>query len=147
VKRALASVGLLSLLLFASCFRYEVVWAGMEFDDSGHRLKLSSEAGLCGCVTLGNRTNGPIHIHAKLDDVLTGQVVLQPGQRVTARFDWAGDTSDHAYVLEAFDAQGRRLRLRESVYVGEHSGWRSCQNPGCDWGTLMMRVATMGQHR
>jgi hypothetical protein len=137
----------LLVLLLASCFRYEEVWSGVEIFDRGGRVRLAADSGFCGCVTLANKTDRPVLLHARLDGSLTGSAALQPRERITVRFDWAGDTTKHAYVIEAFNSDGRRARLVDVVEVGEHSSWRNCEAPGCDWGSLRMRVATMGQHR
>lgn len=125
--------------------RYETVWSGVQVIDEGRRLEVASEPGLCGCVTFVNRSNTQIQLRAKFRDALRGVATLAPRQRLTVRFDWAGDTSEHAYVIDAVDAEGRAVVVTEAIDIGENSGSRPCSSAGCEWGALNMRAATVGQ--
>jgi hypothetical protein len=140
-------LAVLAGLLVVACFRYESLWSGVEMFDRGERVRLAADAGLCGCVTLANRTDAAVLLHARLDGALIGSTRLRPKERITARFDWAGDTVSHAYVVEAFGNDGRRVRLADVVEVGEHSSWRACETSGCEWGPLSMRVAATDRYR
>lgn len=130
------------LLALAGCMRYETVWSGVQWTDDGEGLELASDPGLCGCVTLINKATRPVTLRASFGSIHVGRATLPPGQRMTARFDWAGDRADQTYRLDAVDDQGRSLVLAEVLEVGEHTGSRACANPGCDWGPLNMKVAS-----
>jgi hypothetical protein len=141
VRALLARTCLLLALAAAGCMRYETVWSGVQWTDDGEGLELASDPGLCGCVTIVNKSDRPLTLRASFGPIHVGRAKLAPGQSITARFDWAGDRADQTYVIDAVDDAGRKLDMLEVLEIGEHTGSRSCANPGCAWGPLNMKVA------
>ena len=142
IGRSFRGLALLLVLLAPGCWRYETVWSGVQRGEDERTLQVAADPGLCGCVTFVNRSAAAVQLRATSGGVLHGSATLAPGQSLTARFDWAGDTTDHEYVIDAVDAAGRAIEdIGAVIEARAPSGSRSCRNPGCDWGPLNMRAA------
>jgi hypothetical protein len=125
--------------------RYETTWSGVQISDDGERLEVAAEPGLCSCASFTNKSNQQIQLLARFGDLDLGRATLAPGHRLTARFDWAGDATDEAYVIEVFGTDGQRLDVGDVVDARELPGSRPCSAAGCPWLPLNMGVVTKGR--
>ena len=138
----LARGACLLLLLAGGCMRYETAWSGVQMIDSGKRLELAAEPGFCTCATLVNKSATPILLVSQYGDLDVGRVTLAARQRLSVRFDSAGDGAHDAYILEAYDPQGQLLDAEDVLEVREQPGSGPCSLAGCAWGPLNMRIVT-----
>ena len=130
------------VLLASGCMRYETAWSGVQMIDAGKRLELAAEPGLCTCATLVNKSGSTILLVSQYGDLDLGRATLAARQRMSVRFDSAGDGSHDAYILEAFTPDGQPLDAEDVLDVREQPGSRPCSAAACAWGALNMRLVT-----
>jgi hypothetical protein len=136
------TLGLLAVFVaaFSAC-RYQTIWSGGEFDQTGDIIRLAADEPLCGCLVLKNLSDRDILLRASLHGNELGLQVLPRSSTATARFDWAGPNGEDIYHLEGFDAAGTRVKLAAAVEIIDNGWpWRVCGEATCQYGTLMMNA-------
>ena len=137
------SMLLVAGLLSASCQK-AVIWSGVQYLEDG-RIQLASEEPQCGCLTLINTSSMPITLTASYHGTRTGKVVLQPGERLSTRYDWAGAENDDVYILDGTGRNGEHVDLRKTVQFEGQDRIQDCATIECELGDLNMNVGVIGQ--
>ena len=146
-SKQLALAALAAVMVFLPACRYQTVWSGAAFDESGRTISLAADEPLCGCLILKNFSDRDIMLRSMLHDNELGLQVLPRSTTLTVRFDWAGPNGDDIYTLEGFDAAGQRVTLRELTTIEDNGWpWRVCTAESmCDRGTLAMNMGENGR--
>ncbi len=74
---------------------------GSSFIRGGKAIVLNTQAGTCGCVMLRNTSQTAIELRSSLHGRNGGKLTFPAGATLGIGFDYAGDSPDDAYVLEA----------------------------------------------
>ena len=142
-----------ALLVIALCWlpagcRREVVWSGAAFSKSGDTLRLASEEPFCGCLDLVNISHEPVYIRSRVTlgendwkPIERGGEVMAPGQELKERFDWAGLDARDVFLLDAWSADGKPLRIRDVIRMNGY-GWpfEPCDISKCKVGKLFLNT-------
>ena len=145
IRRALLPLAA-AIVLLAGCLRYQTVWSGAAYDESGHYIDLAADEPLCGCLVLKNSSDRDIMLRSTLHDRELGTQLLPRSTTLTVRFDWAGPNGQDLYRLEGFDANGQRVKLHDLTLIEDNGWpWQVCTaEPLCDRGTLSMNLGENG---
>jgi hypothetical protein len=116
-----AAAGVLAVVLHAGC-RYETIWTGAQFVDSGSVIELAAAEPLCGCLQLTSIASEPVHLRSMMLGDELGALGLAPGEHVQFQFDWGGSRADEVFVIDAWTRDGRQLRAEDVVRIDD-TGW------------------------
>jgi hypothetical protein len=117
-------------LVLAVC-RYETIWTGVEFDDSGKTIRLASAEPLCGCLQITNISSVDVYIRSMINDEERplGSMNLAAGATARVHFDWAGPHGGDAFVLDTWTwkevdgvGQSTQIDAQEVLRIDE-TGW------------------------
>jgi hypothetical protein len=136
-----------AMVLAAGCLRYQTVWSGAAYDDSGDFIWLAADEPLCGCLVLKNLSDRDIMLRSTLNDNELGSQLLPRATTLRVLFDWGGPNGRDVYQLEGFDATGKRVKLQELTTI-EDNGWPwgvCTADQACDRGTLAMNMGENGR--
>jgi hypothetical protein len=148
-----------ALLAIALCWlptscRREEVWSGAVYSKSGDTLRLSAEEPFCGCLDLVNVSHQRVYIRSRValsendwKPVERGGEVMTPGEELKERFDWAGLGAKDVFLLDAWSADGKPLRIRDVIRMTSY-GWpfEPCDLSKCEVGPLFLNTGGL-HHR
>ncbi len=115
-------LGFVVLSLHTAACGYDVIWTGVEFENEGETLKLSTTEPLCGCLKISNKVGFPVHIRSLMEGRVLGTMELAVGQTTSINFDWAGARGTEVYHLETWNYDGQRV-LAKDVLLLNDTGW------------------------
>jgi len=133
----------MTLLLTVGC-RQERLWSGIQVQLDG-RIKLASEQPRCGCLTVGNTTDGVLRLESVQGGQLLGDATLKPKEISSFRFDWAGTSANASYMISVSTPEGRSLDARKTLSIETHPVWTFCDETLCEYGSLMMNLGDRGR--
>ena len=133
----------MTLLLTVGC-RQERLWSGIQVQLDG-RIKLASEQPRCGCLTVGNTTDGVLRLESVQGGQLLGDATLKPKEISSFRFDWAGTSANASYMISVSTPEGRSLDARKTLSIETHPAWTFCDETLCEYGSLMMNLGDRGR--
>lgn len=137
----------IAILAIVSCFRYEKVWSGAEFDSSGGMsLRLAADEPFCGCIDLSNKSDQAVLVRSRIGSLERGHALIPAGENAVYKFDWAGPEFTDVFVIEAFTAEQPRQKLpAKSVLRINSYTWpfHQCDATRCEWGPLLMNTGSL----
>ncbi len=149
-RRAAGMIAVAAISLFLASCRYQTVWSGAEYDDSGKSLRVAADEPFCGCLQLVNVAKFPVIIRCRTERTIErGRVTLQPDEILKEKFDWSGPDGDDVFLLDAFTADNppKPVNIRDVVRRLD-IGWpfRPCDLTKCEFGKLYMNSGELQPH-
>ena len=161
----LRSIVVWLLLASLSACRWETVWYGAEYETSWfsrwdiNAIRLAAPAPHCGCLTVQNIQTIPVLVQSTFHGQPRSETLVDPGDVVYERFDWAGPFSEDVYLLNAFriernqdgtpslDADGNfviadeanaELPIRDTLSLPREARFDECDELACVFGNLKL---------